>query len=198
MSQSSISVRVPDMNGLRFLGPLSVAIGCLRRGGSPEDCSVTSGLRLDLTQFFALTDVFSDGPVKLLFQNKDKQPIKLQDFDFVNPTIFGQAPAPGLMAGPGIGSAVLLRVTGFSSFLGRFPIPGDSGLEVLQLQQALEIQGFLTETSGIFDDATKVALRAYRDAHGVINPLGTSLNRTLINKVWIPLGLPVDKDGRPI
>ena len=185
------------MNGLRFLGPLSVAIGCLRRGGSPEDCSVTSGLRLDRTQFFALTDVFSDGPVKLLFQNKDKHLSNFRTLILLTrPSSAGSG--TGLDGRAWYWISGLAQSYGVQQLSGRFPIPGDSGLEVLQLQQALEIQGLSHRNERDFDHAAKVALRAYRDAHGVINPLGTSLNCTLINKVWIPLGLPVDKDGRPI
>lgn len=169
-------------------------MSCLSQGGTPEDCSRKFGVRLELTQFLAQTDLIRHGPIKLLFQDNKGAAIDIVALhvngDLV---VFGQDPVPGAPVGP----SIILRVTDIDRPLRRFPQFGDSGLEVLELQQALTDRGFPAATDGKWGDETAKALDDFGRSQGFlvfIHPPGTA---RLIEKVWPALHLPVDQNGVP-
>jgi hypothetical protein len=196
---------VPNMIGLVLGRTWDAAAACLRGGGTPAVCSQKSGLDLVLTQFFAQTDLMAHGPIKLLFKAIDGT-----DLDIVaihgTTAVFGHEPIAGKQINPGEQFTFRIAPTepvpgAEISRLGRFPVKGDTGFEVLELQQALTDHGFPTKTDGHWDDETEKQRIAFAHSVGLLTfisvPAHQNDHAATIERVWLTLGLPINEVGMP-
>ena len=56
--------------------------------------------------------------------------------------------------------------------------PGDTGEIVVEIQDCLIQMGYMEEITGVYDDATVAAVKAFQRANG-LNPDGVAGSRTL-------------------
>jgi hypothetical protein len=133
------------------------------------------------------------GPNPLKFVLNDD---KLVDINTLHPplAIFGTSPLAGFEIISGHNVILRLQFAAIGTTvpqLLRFPKLGDTGFEVLELQQALAERGFTTKTDGHWDDDTTQAIGAFTQAehHSPVS--------FLIERIWQALGLPLREGGVP-
>lgn len=88
---------MPNISGLVLGRTWQAALICLKDGGTPEVCSQKSGLSLELTQFWAQTDLtghFDLGPIPLKFLTMDGTEVDLVALQGLS-AVFGHLPLAG-------------------------------------------------------------------------------------------------------
>jgi hypothetical protein len=178
---------------------------CLKNGGTPEVCSQKTGLSLELTQFWAQTDLSgSDGgqiKVKVIFRD-GPQSFFLNQIQ-IGGALFGTDPLAGIEIVPG--RTVFLNMGPRDPaegipHLGRFPLKGDTGFEVLMLQQGLTVHGFPTKTDGHWGDETEQHRLSFAASVGLLTfhvPHHSDDHFATIERVWDALRLPLREGGVP-